>query len=94
MKKSLIVIFWFEHLFWMLGKMYINFLKGDFKNCAECYYLVFIHLKYKSNLIDYEKPSFWQRVKIRIVTTFGILFTGFLLYILCKLLIYIIIILN
>ncbi|MBA7627100.1 hypothetical protein ES703_34562 [subsurface metagenome] len=70
---------WFKHLFWMLGNMYLNFLKGDIKNAIDSYYWIRIHVTYKSKLVKYTKSPFWQRMKMNTIVIFGILFTVFLL---------------
>lgn len=40
-----------DHLFWMLGKMYLCFLTGQIDNGVDCWYWVRIHLAYKSRFV-------------------------------------------
>ena len=76
--------YWIKHLFWLLGKMYINFLKGDIRSGKDSFNWIKLHVSYKGKLVGYNPPPFWQRVKVDIVTSFGLLFTIFLIFIIIK----------
>lgn len=76
---------WFEHLFWMLGMMYCNLLKLNFKNGIDCYYWVIIHLSYKGEMTGYKSPPLLQRLKVIATATFGLLFSCFLIFLIIKL---------
>lgn len=70
-------LLWAEHLCWLLGTMYLDFLKGDIRKGVDTYYWIHVHHSYKGKLVAYDKLSFWKSVKIALVQTFGLLFTLF-----------------
>lgn len=84
MKNNIIVYItnkleWTKQLFWEIGWMSIQFIKGDIKGGIEMTYWIRIHLSYKGNCIRKNVP-FWTKVKIASVTIFGILITAIFIY--------------
>ena len=70
---------WFEHLFWEIGWMSIQLLKGNIDGAIEMTYWIRIHLTYSGKCVGKSKLSFKQQVKNKCVAVFGLLITvGFL----------------
>lgn len=71
-----------QHILFMFGHMYINFLKLDIKNGVDSWFWIRIHSMYKSKMIGYIKPPLWKRIKINITALFGLFFTVVILFLL------------
>lgn len=70
---------WIEHLFWEIGWMSIQLLKGNIDGAIEMTYWIRIHLSFSSKCVGKSKLSFKQQVKNKCVAVFGLLITvGFL----------------
>lgn len=70
---------WIEHLFWEIGWMAIQLLKGNIDGAIEMTYWIRIHLSFSGKCVGKSKLSFKQQVKNKCVAVFGLLITvGFL----------------
>lgn len=72
---------WIEHLFWEIGWMVIQLLKGNIDGAIEITYWIRIHLSFSGKCVGKSKLSFKQQVKNKCVAGFGIMVTVGLLFI-------------
>lgn len=68
-----------DHLFWLLGNMYLCFFKGDLKNAKDCLQWVKVHISYRSALVSYERPPLRVWLINLGISLFGFLITVLLL---------------
>lgn len=66
---------WLDCFFFMLGAMYIDFIKGDFNNGIDDWYWIRIHLSYRGKRIGGKPVPFIRRVEVFLITLFGLVIT-------------------
>lgn len=83
-------LYWLGHLLWLLGNLYINFLKFDFDEVFDTWQWVEVHLSYKAELVDFSPPEWKERVKNIGIQAIGLVITLSIIYAISKLSLFII----
>lgn len=68
-------LYWIDHLFWCLGKLYLALLCFDAKHAAEAFWFIRIHLEYRTMLSGSVKLPFKTQFKSHLTSVFGLLVT-------------------
>ena len=79
---------WFEYLFFGIGLMTIQFIKGNIDGAVEITYWVRIHLSYRGKCVGKSKLSFIHIVKNKLIELLGIIVILSVLFIVIKFILY------
>lgn len=78
-------LYWLGHLLWLLGNLYINFLKFNFDEVFDTWQWVQIHLSYKAELVEFSSPEWKHRLKNIAIQIFGLLMSLCIIYAISRL---------
>ena len=70
------------HFFWLLGVLYLNILKLNFKEAVDTYYWIRIHILYRGMPTGKRYISVQERIKITLYQLAGLLLSIVILYVL------------
>ena len=78
------IIYWIDHLFWCLGKLYLSLLRIGINDAIDILYFIRIHLCFKDKRISKVEMPFKIRFKNLLISLFGLIVSVLIIIGLCN----------